>query len=195
MLGRRSLVSLEGREYRRMRALWSPRLTSSAIRTEHAAPIARYASAFADRVSTTSAVDILEAMSLITMCTATLILLGEKTEKQADEFAACAYKMLETDAGEPAASGLAPGLLNAHVFLEARSRMRSTIAEVLKRSRGAEGNGSFLARLAKYRDPETGRGFTRSELIDTQADRFEILPHSRNSRLSSTASARNSRWH
>jgi hypothetical protein len=105
--------------------------------------IARYASAFADRVSTASAVDILEAMSLITMCTATLILLVERTEKQADEFAACAYKMLETRmqvSRQPL--GLAPGLLlNAHVFLEARSRMRSTIAEVLKRSRSARETG------------------------------------------------------
>ncbi len=188
MLGRRSLVSLAGQEYRSMRGLWSPTFTTSAIRSEHAAPIARYASAFADSMSTSAPVDILEAMSFITMRTATRILLGENTEKQADAFAACTYKMLETQmrvTRHPL--GIAAALLlNGHIFLGARSRMRSTIAEVLDRMDRSGENGSFLARLASHRDPETGRGFTRSELIDSGVASLAAATHTTSLLLSWT---------
>lgn len=169
MLGRRSLVSLEGSEYRNMRGLWAPTFTTSAIRSEHAVPIARYASLFAHEVGTAGPLDILEAMSDITMRTATRILLGEHTEEQADEFSSYTYEMLETQmAVTRHPLGIALGLLlNGLTFIKARSRMRSTIAEVLDRIATPGRIDSFLGRLASHRDPETGRGLTRSELIDT----------------------------
>jgi pentalenene oxygenase len=188
MLGRRSLVSLEGAEYRSMRGLWAPTFTTSAIRSEHAAPIARYASVFADELGTTEPLDILEAMSDITMRTATRILLGEHTEKQADEFSSSTYEMLETQmevTRHP--MGIAPALLlKSLVFLRARSRMRATIAEVLDQIATPGRIDSFLGRLASHRDAETGRGLTRSELIDTGVASLAAATHTTSLLLSWT---------
>jgi cytochrome P450 len=178
MLGRRALVSLQGQEHRDMRALWSPTFTSSATRSQHAAPIALHASRFADSLPTDGPIDLLEAMSLITLRTATRILLGENTEAQADEFAASTYAMLETQmqvTRHPFGIGAAL-LLKAPTFLKARRRMRSTIAEVVDRTNGSA-NGSFLSRLASHRDPETGRGFTREELIDSGVASLAAATH------------------
>jgi cytochrome P450 len=188
MLGRRSLVSLEGSEYRSMRGLWSPTFTTSAIRSDHAAPIARYASVFADEVGTAEPLDILEAMSDITMRSATRILLGEHTERQADEFSSSTYEMLETQmevTRHPL--GIAMGLLqNGLTFLRARSRMRSTIAEVLDEIATPGRIDSFLGRLASHRDEETGRKLSRSELIDTGVASLAAATHTTSLLLSWT---------
>jgi cytochrome P450 len=64
--------------------------------------------------------------------------------------------------------------------------MRSTIAEVLDRTDRSEENDSFLGRLAAYRDPETGRSFSRSELIDSGVASLAAATHTTSLLLSWT---------
>jgi cytochrome P450 len=188
MLGRRSLLSLEGSEHRAVRGLWAPTFATSAIRSDHAVPIARDVAAFADRVGTTTPIDILEAMSLITLRTAARILLGDDTEKQADEFSKSVYAMLDTEMEATRHPlGTITGLvLNVGTFIGARSRMRASIAEAVDALVDGGGQRSFLARLAEHRDPDTGRAFRRSELIDAGVASLAAATHTTSLLLSWT---------
>ncbi len=188
MLGRRSLLSLEGAEHRAMRGLWAPTFATAAIRSDYAGPIARDVTAFANRVSTTDRVDILEAMSLLTMRTAARILLGDDTEKQADEFSHSVYAMLDTEMQATRHPlGIVPGLLlNVGTFIAARARMRASIADAVDKLTDTGDGLSFLARLARHRDPETGRGFTRAELTDAGVSSLAAATHTTSLLLSWT---------
>jgi cytochrome P450 len=188
MLGRRSLLSLEGAEHRAVRGLWAPTFAMSAIRSDYAARIARDVAAFADRIGTTAPVDIPEVMSLMTMRTAARILLGDDTEEQADEFSKSVYTMLDTEMQATRHPlGLIPGLLlKTGTFVAARSRMRSSIAEAVDALGHGGGESSFLGRLAQHRDPKTGRAFRRSELIDAGVASLAAATHTTSLLLSWT---------
>ena len=130
-------------------------------------------------MDTTRPIDVLEAMSVVTMRTAARILLGDDTEKQADEFSKSVYLMLDTEMEATRHPlGIVPALLlRSGIFLAARRRLRRTVAAAVDAVRASGDTSSFLGRLAAYRDPQTGRALARSELVDGGVQSMAAATH------------------